>query len=62
MLFVHGMRVSKLSVSSFKNDGYGMMMRSGHIFLYQRDMLVGTTFSIGDRKVKLYVLRGNVLH
>ena len=28
VLFVPGMRVSKLSVSSFEDEGYGMMVRS----------------------------------
>ena len=46
VLFVPGMRVSKLSVSSFEDEGYGMMVRSGHVFLYRRDELVGTTDSI----------------
>ena len=55
------MRVSKLSVSSFEDDGYGMMIRSGHIFLYRRDEPVGTTILLGDRRDKLYVLRGHVV-
>ena len=61
VLFVPGMRVSKLSVSSFEDDGYGMMIRSGHIFLYRRDEPVGTTFLLGDRMDRLYVLRGHVV-
>ena len=48
MLFVPRMRVSKLSVSSFDDEGYGMMVRSGHV-LYQSDELVGTTILLGDR-------------
>ena len=61
VLFVPGMRVSKLSVSSFEDDGYGMMIRSGHIFLYRRDEPVGTTILLGDRRNRLYVLRGHVI-
>ena len=51
----------KLSVSSFEDDGHGMMIRSGHIFLYQRDELVGTTILLGDSRDRLYVLRGHVV-
>ena len=60
-LFVPGMRVSKLLVSSFEDDGFGMMIRSSHIFLYQRDEPVGTTILLGDRRNRLYVLRGHVV-
>ena len=61
VLFVPGMRVSKLSVSSFEDEGYGMMVRSGHIFLYRRDEPVGTTILLGDRRDRLYVLKGHVV-
>ena len=61
VLFVPGMRVSKLLVSSFEDDGYGMMIRFGHIFLYQRDEPVGATILLGERRDKLYVLRGHVV-
>ena len=61
VLFVPGMRVSKLSVSSFEDDGYGMMIRYGHIFLYRRDEPVGTIILLGDRRDRLYVLRGHVV-
>ena len=39
-----------------------MMVRSGHVFLYQRDEPVGTTILLGDRGDRLYVLRGNIVH
>ena len=58
MLFVPGMRVSKLLVSSFEDEGYGMMVRSGHVFLYRGDESVGTRILLGDRRDRLYVLRG----
>ena len=61
VLFVPGMRVSKISVSSFEDDGYGMMICSGHIFLYQRDEPIGATILLGDRRDILYVLRGHVV-
>ena len=61
VLFVPGMRVSKLLVSSFEDEGYGMIVRSGHVFLYQRDEPVGTTILLGDRKGRLYVLRGHIV-
>ena len=55
VLFVPGMRVSKLSVSSFEDEGYGMMVRSGHVFLYRRDEPVGTTIVLGERRDRLYL-------
>ena len=61
VLFVPRMRVSKLSVSSFEDEGYGMMVRSGHVFLYQRDEPVGTAILLGDRRDRLYVLRGHIV-
>ena len=61
VLLVCGMRVSKLSISSFEDEGYGMMMRSGHVFLYRRDEPVGTTILLGDRRDRLYVLRGHIV-
>ena len=61
VLFVPGMRVNKFSVSSFEDEGYGMMVRSGHVFLYQKDELVGTTILLGDRRDRLYVLRGHIV-
>ena len=62
VLFVPGMRVSKLSVPSFEDKGYGMMVRFGHVFLYRRDEPVGTTILLGDRRDKLYILRGHIVH
>ena len=61
VLFVPVMRVSKLSVSSFKDEGYGMMVRSSHVFLYWRDEPVGTTNLLGDHRDRLYVLRGHIV-
>ena len=61
VLFVLGMRVSKLSMSSFEDEGYGMMLRSDHVFIYQRDEPVGTAILLGDHRDKLYVLRGHVV-
>ena len=61
VIFAPGMRVSKLLVSSFEDEGYGMMVRSGHVFLYQKDELVGTTILLGDRSDRLYVLRGHIV-
>ena len=61
MLFVPGMRVSKLSVSSFEDEGYGMMVIFGHIFLYRRDEPVGTTILLGDCRDRLYVLREHIV-
>ena len=61
VLFVPKVRVGKLSVSSFEDEGYGMMVRSGHIFVYWRDEPVATTILLGDRRDRLYVLRGHVV-
>ena len=61
VLFVPTMRVSKISVSSFEDEGYGMMVRFGHVFRYRRDEPVGTTILLGDRRDKLYVLRGHIV-
>ena len=48
VLFVPGMRVYKPSVSSFEDEGYGMMVRSGHVFVYRGDEPVGTTIILED--------------
>ena len=61
MLIVPRMRVNKLSVSSFEDEGYGMMVRSSHVFMYRRDEPVGTIILLGDCKDMLYVLRGHTV-
>ena len=61
VLFVPGMRVNKLLESYFEDEGYVMMVRSRHVFLYQKDEPVGTTILLGDRWDRLYVLRGNIV-
>ena len=61
MLFVPWMRVNKLSVSSFEDEGYGMMVRSGLVFLYRKDEPIGTTIQLGDHMDILYVLRGHIV-
>ena len=43
VLFDPRMRVRKILVPSFEDEGYGMMVRSGHIFLHQRNEPFGTT-------------------
>ena len=58
MLFVPGMRVSKLSKSSFEDEGYGMMVRSGHVFLYRRDEMVGTSIMLADCRDRIHIFRG----
>ena len=50
VLFVPGMRVSKLSVSSFKDEGYGLMLRSSNVVLYRRYEPIRTTILLGDCK------------
>ena len=61
VLFVLGMRVSKLLVSSFEDEGYGMMVRYNHGFLYRRDEPFGSTIMLGAHRDMLYVLRGHVV-
>ena len=46
---------------SFEDEGYGMMVRFGHVFLYQRDDPVGTTIMLGDCRDRIYVLRGHIV-
>ena len=53
VLFVPGMRVRKLSVSSLEDEGYVMMVTFGHIFLYRRDEPLGSTILLGDRRDRL---------
>ena len=48
-------------MSSFEDDGYGMMIRYGHVFLYRRNDLVCTTILLGDCRDRLQVLRGNIV-
>ena len=61
VLFVPEMIVIKVSVSSFEHEGYGMMVRYVHVFLYRIYELVGTTFLLGDHNDELYVLRGYIV-
>ena len=56
VLFVPRMGVRKLSVSFLEDDGFGLMVRFGHVFLYQVEALVGTTILLGDHRDRLYVL------
>ena len=43
VLFVPGMKVSRLSMSSLEDDGYGFFVETGQMFLYQIENPVGTT-------------------
>ena len=60
VLFVPAMRVNKLSVYSFEDEGYGIMVRSSHVFLYPRDDPVGTTILLGYCRDMFYVLRWHI--
>ena len=60
VLFVPGMKVSKLSMSSLEDDGYGLFVKSGKMFLYQVENLVGTTILLGNGRDRLYFLQGEV--
>ena len=61
VLFVPGMKVSRLSMSSLEDDGYGMFVKSEQMFLYQVENPVGTTILLGNRRDRLYFLQGEVM-
>ena len=61
VLFVPGMKVSRLSMSSLEDDGYGLFVKSGQIFLYQVENPVGTTILLGNIRDKLYFMHGEVI-
>ena len=58
VLFVPGMKVSKLSMSSLEDDGYGLFVKTGQMFLYQVENPVGTTILLGNRRDRLYFRQG----
>ena len=61
VLFVLGMKVSILCMSSLEDDGYGLFVKSGQVFLYQVENVVGTTILVGNRRDILYFLQGEVM-
>ena len=55
------MKVSRLSMSSLEDDGYGLFVKTGQMFLYQVENPVGTTILLGNRRDRLYFLQGEVM-
>ena len=55
------MEVSRLSMSSLEDDGYGLFVKSRQMLLYQIENPVGTTILLGNRRDKLYFLQGDVM-
>ena len=48
-------------MSSLEDDGYGLFVKSGQMFLYQVENPVGTTILLGNRRDRLYFLQGEVM-
>ena len=61
VLFVLGMKVSKLSMSSLEDDGYGLFVKTRQMFLYQIENPVGTTILLGNKRDRLYFQQGEVM-
>ena len=61
VLFVPGMKVSRLSMSSLEDDGYGLFVKTGQMFLYQIENPVGTTILLGNKRDGLYFLQWEVM-
>ena len=61
VLFVPGMKVSRHSMSLLEDDGYGLFVKTGQMFLYQVENPVGTIILLGNRRDRLYFLQGKVM-
>ena len=61
VLFVLGMKVSRLYMSSLEDEGYVISVRKGQMFIYQVENPIGTTILLGNRRDKLYFLQGEVM-
>ena len=61
VLFVPSMKVSRLSMPSLEDDGYGLFVKSGQMFIYHVENPVGTIVLLGNRRDKLYFLQGEVM-
>jgi hypothetical protein len=58
VLFVSGLRVSLLSVSTLEDVGYSTMFKRGHVFIYREGVDSVEPQLIGDRMDRLYKVRG----
>ena len=52
------MKVSRLSMSSLEDEGYGFFVKLGQMFLYQVENPVGTMVLLGNRRYRLYFMQG----
>ena len=48
-------------MSSLEDDGYGLFVKSGQMFLYQVENPVGTTILLGNRRDRFYFPQGEVM-
>jgi hypothetical protein len=58
VLFVPGLRVNLLSVSSLEDVGYCILFMRGHVFIYREGVDPVKPQLIGDWMDRLYMLRG----
>jgi hypothetical protein len=58
VLFVPGLRVNFLSVSSLEDVGYCVLFKREHVFIYREGVDLVEMQLIGNRVDRLYMLRG----
>jgi hypothetical protein len=58
MLFVPELKVNFLSVSYFKDEGYGVVFQDGHVLIYSEKSTQDTTMVLGVINERLYRLLG----
>ena len=56
VLFVLGLRVNLLSVSTLEDVGYCTLFKRGHVFIYREGAALVEPQLIGDRVDRLYML------
>ena len=62
VLFVLGLPVNLISISSLEDSGWGTMFRSGHVFLYPVGVQPVEAMLRGDQKERLYLVRGKAMY
>ena len=62
VLFVPGLRISRLSVSTLEDGGLGTLVMFGRLFLYHMHDPECATVLIANRRERLYVLQGEIVH
>jgi len=58
VLFVPELKVIFLLVSTLEDEGYGVVFKHGHVFIYPKEATLDTTTMLGVRKGRLYMLLG----